>query len=1019
MSQALNNAENTENIKNIENIENIESNENNIEGAIVKESDKAIKKPRKIGFHPKRFLKNLQTKLQESSYLYLLFCFLVPVILMYGIYVVKGIYPFYNGSPLVLDLNAQYVSFFEALRDFALGERSILYSFSRSLGGEFMGMVAYYMASPFTYITVLFPKDRIQEAVLLIMLLKCGLSGASFGFYLHKKSKNPQKLTIFTFALMYALSAYAIVQQHNTMWIDALIWLPLFAYGLENLVYRKKYKLYVISLSVIMICNYYIGFMVCIFAVLYFFYCYFSKSSAEINPYKEKLHFVRAGARFAIFSLISAAISAFMLVAAFYSLQFGKTEFSSPSWAMTTNFDIVDFLTKFLPGSYDTVEPSGLPFVYCGVLTLLLLPIYFLAKNITVREKIASLALISVLIISLILKPLDLIWHGFSMPNWLNSRYSFLLCFVLLMMAYKAFGNIKATSEKFILGTAAFIILFAAVAEKFEMESFITSDSKLLTFGCIWFSIAFAVMLAVILCVKLNVNHKKHSRAISGVLAAVICLELFCNGIVCFLHLHKDVSFTTYTSYNNHLAELRPVVNAVKEYDTSFYRMEKVRHRTKNDNMALGIYGITNSTSTLNQKAIDFIGNLGYTGRSHNTMYNGGTAVGDSLLGIKYVIDYEYSTKLDNLYKHVECIEDEKYKVYENPNALSIAYGVNDDINNFDLADYDSYFNRYNGLVTAMLGSENTVDLFNYVSHVTITSASCEETKKITYNKYTTEDDRGIVSLEYTAPESGYYYFYAKASGSEELKIDYNGRGGVSYLGKDSNHIVIGGYHEAYEEITIDIIIPEESEFTLQTSHNFLWYFTLEDYNEVFSQLKSNPQFEISESSTEDNLIGMISTKEENQVILTTIPYDKGWKVFVDGESVETYETLDTLMAFNIENDGEHLLELKYAPTEYTVGIIISICGIVAFIFICVVDFVLKKTLLKNKLHVYEKDYFVLYDFDSDDEPNIIEALESNLDSNDSDDILEDKVSNEGDDFNSFSENSDDEEKEEKESAEK
>ena len=968
------------------------TNENeNIAEAI---STEAEAKPKRKGFHPKRFIKSLQTKLQTSQYLYLLFCFLVPVILMYGIYVVKGIYPFYNGSPLVLDLNAQYVSFFEALRDFALGERSILYSFSRSLGGEFMGMVAYYMASPFTYITVLFPKDRIQEAVLLIMLLKCGLSGASFGFYLHKKSRNPQKLTIFTFALMYALSAYAIVQQHNTMWIDALIWLPLFAYGLENLVYRKKYKLYVISLSVIMICNYYIGFMVCIFAVLYFFYCYFSKSKEEVNPYGEKLHFIKAGSRFAIFSLLSAAISAFMLIAAYYSLQFGKTEFSSPNWAMTANFDIVDFLTKFLPGSYDTVEPSGLPFVYCGILTLLLLPIYFLAKKISAREKIASLALIGVIILSLILKPLDLIWHGFSMPNWLNSRYSFMLCFVLLVMAYKAFGNIRTTSEKFILGTAAFIILFAAVAEKFEMESFITSDSKLLTFGCVWFSIAFTVALAVILCIRLSIRHKKHSKAISGVLAAVICLELFCNGIVCFLQLHKDVSFTTYTSYNNHLAELRPIVNAVKEHDSSFYRMEKVRHRTKNDNMALGMYGITNSTSTLNQKAIDFIGNLGYTGRSHNTMYNGGTAVGDSLLGIKYVIDYNTSSKFNYVYNHVESIEDAKYAVYENPNALSLAYGVSNDINEFKLTDYDSFFNRYNGLITAMLGSEETVELFKYVSDVSITSSACEETLRMTYNKYVTTEDKGMVTLEYIAPATGYYYFYANGSGCEDLKINFNGNGNANYLNKDANHIVIGGYHIEGEFIEINITVAEESEFTLYTAQNFLWYFTIDEYNEVLSQLKSNPQFEISEDSTEDNLIGTINTAEDNQTILTTIPYDKGWKIYVDGEAVESYETLDALMAFDIKNKGEHTLELKYAPTEYTVGIIISIFGISAFIIICLIDLVLKKTLLKNKLRAYERDYFVLDDFDNAEAESTVEMLESNLDGceENAEDLCEDEA---------------------------
>ena len=937
-------------------------------------------KPRKKGFHPKRFLKNLQTKLQTSPYLYLLFCFFVPVILMYGIYVVKGIYPFYNGSPLVLDLNAQYVSFFEALRDYALGERSILYSFSRSLGGEFMGMVAYYMASPLTYITVLFPKDRIQEAVLTIMLLKCGLSSATFAFYLHKKSRNPKKLTIFTFSLMYALSAYAVVQQHNTMWIDALIWLPLFAYGLENLVYRKKYKLYVISLSVIMVCNYYIGFMVCIFAVLYFFFCYFSKSKSEINPYNEKLHFIRAGVRFSIFSLIAAAMSAFMLIAAYYSLQFGKTEFSSPNWNMEANFDIVDFLSKFLPGSYDTVEPSGLPFVYCGLLTLLLLPIYFLSKKITSREKIASIALVGTLVLSLILKPLDLIWHGFSMPNWLNARYSFMLCFVLLVIAYKAFGNMQRISEKFILGTAAFLVLFVAVAEKFEMPSFLTSDEKLLTFGCIWFAIAFTIILAIVLCLKVNRNHQRRSRAISGVLAVVICAELFANGIVCFLQLHQDVYFTTYSSYNDHLANLRPVVNSIKEYDSSFYRMEKVHHRTKNDNMALGIYGITNSTSTLNQKAIDFIGSLGYTGRSHNTMYNGGTAVGDSLLGIKYVIDYNTSTKLYNLYEPIEEIEDEKYTVYKNPNALSIAYGVDKDLNEFQADDYESFFNRYNAIITAMLGSEQTVDLFKHVYRVSITSTSCTEEKGLSRSKYTADDGDGYVILDYTAPQSGYYYFYANASCSEEIKINFNKRGNANYLGKDSNHIVIGGYHEEGEPIEIKLTIPEGSTLTLLTSYNYLWYFSLDEYNEIFSTLKEGPQFNIdAELSTEDHLVGTISTEEKDQMILTTIPYDKGWNVYVDGKRVETYETMNALMAFDIPDGGEHTLELKYWPVEYTVGAIISIIGFITFIAICIIDFILRKTLFKKIVRVYDREYFTLDDYEGENAEPTIEVLESNL----------------------------------------
>ena len=934
--------------------------------------------PDKKPFHPKLFLKNAQRRLQTSPYLYLIFCFFIPVIIMYGIYVIKGIYPiFSDGSPLVLDLNHQYVSFFEALRDFALGERSILYSFSRSLGGEFMGMVAYYMASPLTYITVLFPKERIQEAVLAILLLKCGLSGLSFGFYLHKKSRNPKKLTILAFSLLYALSAYSVVQQQNTMWIEALIWLPLLAYGIENLVYRKKYKLYVIALSVIMICNYYIGFMICIFSVLYFFFCYFSKSKEEINPYKEKLHFLRAGARFAIFSLISAAISAFMLIAAFYSLQFGKTDFSSPSWDMQMNFGIVDFLTKFLPGAYDTLSPPGLPFIYCGILTLFLVPIYFISKKISSREKIASLALLSVLILSLFIRPLDLIWHGFSMPNWINARYSFILCFVLLVLAYKALGNLKSANEKVILCIAAFIIFFAAVAEKFELEAYINSEKKLLLLGCILFTIAFAIIIAVILCLKLKKGNKKFHKGVSAVLVGVICLELFCNGVVCFLKMHEDVGFTNYKRYNENLADFRSLISEIKEKDSSFFRMEKTYARTKNDNMALGMYGITNSTSTLNAKAISFIHDLGYNGRSHYTMYKGGTAAGDSLLGIKYVIDYESSTVHDKIYKKLDIGDGEKYCVYENPNALSLAYGVDEKLKDFSLDDYDNFFNRYNGLLSAMLGEDDEdVLLFRYsFDDPNVISEGCTNDSGYIYYKYVAEDDdAGTLTFEYTAPEAGYYYFYPHGSATDKVTLTDLG----DFQNEENNYIFKLGYFEANETIPIKFQLKAGVEISLQKSYNMLWYFSIDDYNEIFSKLKNNPQLDISTESTEDHLFGSIRTKQEDQTVLTTIPYDKGWNVYIDGEKTETYETLDALMAFDIADSGKHFIEMKYMPNAYIIGFAISIFGITAFLLLCAADFVLKRTLLKNKLHVYDKDYFILDDIDSEQCAEPAEIFESN-----------------------------------------
>ena len=219
---------------------------------------------------PRALALSLQDKLGASTASYLAFCFIIPVLLMYLIYLAMGIHPFGDGSVLVLDLNGQYVYFFEALRNTIHGEGSFLYTFFRALGGEFMGMYAYYLASPLSYLVALFPQEKILEALLTIILIKVGLCGLTFGFYLHKRTQKPNKPIIIGFSVMYALSAFAVVHQNNLMWTDAIFWLPLLILGLEELIVNRKYKLYVISLAMTLMSNYYIGYMACIFSVISF-----------------------------------------------------------------------------------------------------------------------------------------------------------------------------------------------------------------------------------------------------------------------------------------------------------------------------------------------------------------------------------------------------------------------------------------------------------------------------------------------------------------------------------------------------------------------------------------------------------------------------------------------------------------------------------------------------------------------------------------------------------------------------
>ncbi len=898
---------------------------------------------------PKTRWERFKARFFPREYSYLIYAFLIPVILNYLIYVAMKIHPFGDGSVLVLDLNGQYVYFYEALRNAALGEESFLYSFCRSLGGEFGGIYAYYVASPLSYIVCLFPQERILEALLFIFLLKTGLCGLSFGYYLHKISSKAKKIPIVTFSILYALCAYAVVQQHNSMWIDALIWLPLLTLGIEQLIKNYKYKLLVVSLAMSLLSNFYIGYMVCIYTALYFFYYYFAHNEdGRNNPHEEKSHFRRSLFRMFGSAALGVGISAIIVFSAYYALQFGKSTFSDPNFDLTFRFDIFDFLTKFFPGSYDTVRPEGLPFVYCGVLTLFCVPLFFCSKKFSVSEKVASVVLISVFVLSFFVNTLDMIWHGFQKPNWLNYRYSFMLCFFLLVLAYKGFGEIRRASTRFIGAIGAALIGFIAVAQKFEFSSYVERESSGIVEGQylkelenVWLSIIAIIAIGAALCVC--TRSKRRANA-SLVLCILVCLEAFGSGLVCCVELGDDVIYSSYSSYNDYIGAFRPLANEILEEDTSFYRFEKTSTRKTGDNMALRIRGLTNSTSTLNRDTIDFLNRMGYTAVSHWTQYQGGNPVSDSLLGLKYIIG---KTSDESLLSYYEATDfrtisqgGANYSAYLNPYALSIAYGVDDMVLDYDMtpgsaSTSKSPMLRLNELLGAMLGEEE-ITAFDPVVVTKTEESNCKGPSTIAgHTKYEPSDSSQNASVTYhfTAQRSGEAFFYMPSDYNRRIAITANGK---SYGTNENNRIISIGFYSEGEEVKVNVKL-ENDVLYVKNNVDIIYMFDKPAFEDAMARL-SKTQVDIRGDWSSDYLPGTVTTTKDDQLILTTIPYDKGWKITVDGEEVETKETLDALVCFEVEDAGYHQIVMKYRPTPFVLGLTISISSVVIFALMIIFD---------------------------------------------------------------------------------
>lgn len=902
---------------------------------------------------PKSF-KELTYFLTHNKYSYLSLCFIIPLLLMRIIYMCVGNLPGLDGSVLVLDLNGQYVYFYEALRDFLHGDASLLYSFSRALGGEFLGIYAYYVASPLALIVGLFPEGRILEALLLIFVLKTGFCGLTFGYYLHKTSRHVNRYVSIMFSTMYALCSYAVVQSHNSMWIDALIWLPIITLAIENLIKNGSYKLYVISLAIMLSSHYYIGYMVCIYIAVYFFYYYLANKPNIENSGAN--HFIRSLTKIIFTSILAIGIAAFVLIGAYTSLQFGKNTFSTPKWDLEFRYGIADLMAKFLPGAYDTVRPAGLPFVYCGTLTLILIPFYYCAKKISIREKICSTLLIGVFIISFMFNPLDIIWHGFQAPNWLNYRYSFILCFILLVMAYRAFLEINKHSSIIAFVTGGALIGITALLYNMEFENFVLGEKgkyvekHLDTYRTLLFTIITVIALCIAIFFLRKASNIRSRRRATKAILTVVCIEMLLNGIVNITALNFDVTYSSYSSYNDFFDKISPVVEEIKEKDDSFYRMEKTHHRKTNDIMTLEMNGLSCSTSTLNKETVKFLANMGYASKSHWSKYLGGNPANDSILGVKYVIfqkdqpsnysTYRENQALNSLMSNYYTVvaENESYIGYENPYALSLAYQVSDDIKKliFNTIDEDgdlnsvelSPFERINDLASAMYGSE--IQLFVPVDITETTHSNARKSAIAGHTKYEKVDENSSASITFklNAPNNNYLYFYAPTQYSREADFYVNSKKYGDIMAKESNRIKAMGAFKKGSEVSVKLTLKSKNLY-LKSDEYYFYYLDLTSLEKLTDKLSEN-EF-IIEKFSDTKLLGNITTASYSSSIFTSIPYDEGWRVYVDGKRTEIYKNADALIGFDISNPGSHSLKLVYRPTALTRGLPISICSIILF----------------------------------------------------------------------------------------
>ena len=790
--------------------------------------------------------------------------FLIPFAVMMTIILCRGIYPFGDNSFLHMDMYHQYMPFFsEFLHKLKNGE-SLFYSWNVGLGSNFLALFSYYLASPANWLVVLFPESHLMEFMTYLIVIKIGFCGTSFYLWLRYHFKEENKCMVF-FSCFYALSGFIAAYNWNIMWLDNIILAPLIILGLERLFYEKKCLLYILTLGMSILSDYYLSIMICIFAVLYFLVL------CVENPRLVKRVFSFGGC-----SLLAGGLAGVLLVPTYCALHFSEFgQFAFPK-KISAYFPLWDILARHFINVATEQKLDHWPNIYCGTAVLLLVPLYIMNKKISIREKIAKIGLMVFFLAGFSINMLVFIWHGFNYPDSLPARQSFLYIFLVLTVCYEAWKNLDGISPKALGGSLAGAVAFLLLCEKllgyandFALDTYYLTGLFLFFYAGMFY-----------LYRRYGQDAKIKRRLM--ILAAVLVIgESGINMAV------TSVTVTDRTDYLEDLAAYRTLTERTKESNPDFYRFEKWKRTTKNDGTLAGYPMASVFSSTVNSYIGDLYEEWGMGYSKVFYCFDGATPFTSALLNVRYMFSEDPAADQGGLYEQVA--DQDGIYLYECRESLPLGYMLPEEfqiIGRDKSRKADQPFQVQNEMARGLAGGEN---LF--------------------VNAQVKQEDGGARII---TEQSGYYYVYSRSKKTKNMTVSVNGEE-TEYKKMGNGYVLPVGFVEKGSLVRITC---EETE-TLNLAACRLDTGRL---TQVINRRREQPF--VVDAFSSDKIDGHIRADKAGRLFFS-IPYEPGWKLTVDGKETEVEWYADAFISVWLE-EGEHVITLRYFPEGLKAGIAVS-----------------------------------------------------------------------------------------------
>lgn len=862
------------------------------------------------------FLKN-----HRNLPIYVLSFVLPLAILTLGI-VALHITPFGNHSLAISDgkYHINYELFFARL---LRGEENILYSFNNGIGGNEWSNFAW-GAFSFGGLLSLFGTLETMPTVFtwvcIVGISLCGPIMLALLSYLRGRDWSN-----LIFSTSYALIGFNVANCFQMGFHMGPQMLPLVVMGLMKMLRGKSPLHYILPLAFCVFFNFYFAFHLCAISLI-FTLGYLYVNGKELGGSGIRGRFLKWLWATCVAGFLAAPMWLPTLKA--YSGggrldQTGLSEFS-----FSENMPFIQIFSKLFTGANSLNElVMGLPNIFCGILVVALVIVYFMNREIDARKRRAAGAILAFYLLTFYITAFTLVMHGGTHTNWFPYRYSYVFSFLLIGLAAEEFhyiGTITVSDAKR-CGVALLVGVVLVFGTSYE---FVSGGMVILD-----------IALILLMWAGLWLYRTKPDKAPMGTLVALLIILVSVN-----LYANFVISVGKMRDWELDLEEYQSdafvsgaLVDAVKIIDDSFYRIEKDESESFTVGADPYLYdynGISHSGPAERMFIHRGLNKLGVNWYDMRHWYvEGVPAATDTLLGVKYLISSRDLTA-EKGYERKATIDDTS--VFFNKNALAIATLVDDATIGIELG--SDAFQNLNAAWSSMVGEDDGV--FSEVSDITytlhnpivgqnVTSEELRESVARSEGERASNDGAKETSNH---PTGAYieYSFVPEKDGSVYL-FDTSIPDSVQGLYEPS--IKFCGIGKAGQEMTGILSISGVDYVTEEFVRGYCANLTFAQAdNSVLERYAGvlNARDTTLDATCENDLKGTFSA-EIGERILFTMPWDEGWTCYIDGSEVPIDKTWDLFMSVEAPA-GSHSYEMKFVPAWMGIGLILSCMALIVLI---------------------------------------------------------------------------------------